>query len=69
VTHVVHVPYSVEQDEDGDWHASAYPRPGAAAFGEGSTQEAAIADLRVGLKLLIEEVGIPDELTLTLNVA
>ena len=44
-------------------------RPGVAAFGEGETQEAAIADLRSGLELLIEEVGIPDELTLTLNVA
>jgi hypothetical protein len=35
----------------------------------GPTQEAAISDLRSGLELLIEEVGIPDELTLTLNVA
>jgi predicted RNase H-like HicB family nuclease len=69
VTHIVHVPYVVEQDEDGGWHASAHFRPGVAAFGEGSTQEAAIADLRVGLELLIEEAGIPDEMTLTLNVA
>jgi predicted RNase H-like HicB family nuclease len=64
------VPYIVEQDEDGDgWCASAQLRPGVAAFGEGDTREAAIADLRSGLELLIEEVGIPDELTLTLNVA
>jgi predicted RNase H-like HicB family nuclease len=69
VTHVVHVPYIVEQDEDGVWCASAQLRPGVAAFGDGPTQEAAIADLRVGLELLIEEVGIPDELTPTLNVA
>ena len=69
VTHVLHVPYVVEQDEDGGWHASAYLRLGVAAFGEGATQEAAIADLRAGLELLIEEVGIPDELTLTINVA
>lgn len=70
VTRVVHVPYVVEQDEDGaGWYASAQLRPGVAAFGEGETQEAAIADLRSGLELLIEEVGIPDELTLTLNVA
>jgi hypothetical protein len=32
-------------------------------------RDEAIADLRSGLELLIEEVGIPDELTLTLNVA
>jgi hypothetical protein len=40
-----------------------------AAFGEGKTQDEALADLRAGLELLIEEVGIPDEMTLTLNVA
>jgi predicted RNase H-like HicB family nuclease len=69
VTHTVHVPYVVGQDEDGGWHASAHLRFGVAAFGQGSTQEAAIADLRAGLELLIEEAGIPDEMTLTLNVA
>ena len=69
VTRVVHVPYVAEQDEEGGWYASAQLRPGVAAFGEGPTQEAAISDLRSGLELLIEEVGIPDELTLTLNVA
>jgi predicted RNase H-like HicB family nuclease len=69
VTRIVHVPYVVEQDEDGVWCASAQLRPGVAAFGDGPTQEAAIADLREGLELLIEEVGPPDELTLTLDVA
>lgn len=69
MTRVVHVPYTVEQDEDGVWCASALLRPGVGAVGDGATQEEAIADLRAGLELLIEEVGIPDELTLTLNVA
>jgi predicted RNase H-like HicB family nuclease len=69
VTRVVHVPYLVEQDEDGVWCASAQLRPGVAAFGEGQTQDEALAELRAGLELLIEEVGIPDEMTLTLNVA
>ena len=63
------MPYTVEQDEDGVWCATAQLRPGVAAFGNGPTQEAAIDDLRAGLELLIEEVEIPDELTLTLNVA
>jgi predicted RNase H-like HicB family nuclease len=63
------VPYTVEQDEDGVWCASALLRPGVGAVGDGATQEEAIEDLRAGLELLIEEVGIPDELTLTLNVA
>ena len=30
MTRVVHVPYVVEQDEDGDWCASAQLRPGVA---------------------------------------
>jgi predicted RNase H-like HicB family nuclease len=70
VTRTVHVPYVVEQDEDGGgWYASAHLRADVAAFGEGATREAAIEDLRAGLELLLEEVGPPDELTLTLNVA
>jgi predicted RNase H-like HicB family nuclease len=63
----VHVPYAIEQDEDGVWCASGLLRPGA--VGDGATPEEAIADLRSGLEVLIEEVGISDELTLTLNVA
>src|ERR1039457_6216484 len=69
VTRVVHVPYAVEQDEDGVWCASAQLRPGVGAVGDGPTQEAAIADLREALEVLLAETGPPDELTLTLNVA
>jgi hypothetical protein len=65
----VHVPYVVEQDEDGVWCASAQLRPGVGAVGDGPTQEAAIADLRAALEALLDVVGPPDELTLTLNVA
>jgi predicted RNase H-like HicB family nuclease len=69
VTRVVHVPYAVEQDEDGVWCASAQLRPGVGAVGDGPTSEAAIADLRQALEVLLAEVGPPDELTLTLDVA
>jgi predicted RNase H-like HicB family nuclease len=69
VTRDVHVPYVVEQDEDGVWCGTAQLRPGVAAFGYGPTREAAFDDLREGLELLIEEVGPPDEMTLTLSVA
>lgn len=65
----IHVPYSVEQDEDGIWCASAQLRPGVGAVGDGATAEEAIADLREALTTLIEEVGAPPELTLTLDVA
>jgi predicted RNase H-like HicB family nuclease len=69
VTRVVHVPYVVEQDEDGVWCASAQLRPGVGAVGDGPTAEAAVADLRDALAALLAEVGPPDELTLTLDVA
>lgn len=63
MTRTVHVPYSVTQDEDGNWCAHALLRVGVGAFGEGSTKEAAITDLRSALKALIDVVGIPDEIT------
>ena len=43
--------------------------PGVGAVGDGPTQEAAIADLREALEILLAETGPPDELTLTLDVA
>ena len=69
VTRVVHVPHAVEQDEDGVWCASAQLRLGVGAVGDGPTAEAAVADLRDALEALLAEVGPPDELTLTLDVA
>jgi hypothetical protein len=69
MSHVIHVPYMLEQDEDGVWCASAQLRPGVGAVGDGATADEAIADLRDSLIALIEEVGVPQELTLTLDVA
>lgn len=66
---VVHVPYTIEQDEDGVWCARAQLRPGVGANGDGPTREAAIADLREALIGLLGEIVVPDELTLTLDVA
>ena len=63
------MPYTVEQDEDGVWCAHAQLRPGVGANGEGQTAEDAIADLREALVGLIAEFGVPDELTLRLDVA
>lgn len=50
VTRVVHVPFAVEQDEDGVRCGSALLRPGVGVVGDGPTQEAAIADLREALE-------------------
>jgi predicted RNase H-like HicB family nuclease len=69
MSRVIHLPYTLEQDEDGVWCASAQLRPGVGAVGDGATPEEAISDLREALTLLIEEVGAPPELTLTLDVA
>lgn len=65
----VHVPYCVEQDKTGTWCASAQLRPGVGAVGDGATEQAAVADLREALTALLEEVGPPAELTVTLDVA
>jgi predicted RNase H-like HicB family nuclease len=66
---IVHVPYVLEQDEDGTWCAHGQLRPQVGAHGEGDTPDAAIADLREALSGLIAEFGVPQELTLTLDVA
>ncbi len=44
-------------------------RPGVGAHGEGDTPEAAVADLREALEGLIAEFGVPQELTITVDVA
>ncbi|MEU3020713.1 hypothetical protein ABZ635_25385 [Nocardiopsis sp. NPDC007018] len=69
MSRTVHVPYTIEQDEDGIWCAHAQLRPGVGAHGEGDDPETAIADLREALALLIEEFGPPQELELTVSVA
>jgi len=69
VSWTVHVPYTIEQDEDGVWCASAQLRPSVGAVGEAATKEAAVADLAEALAALIAETGAPPEVTLTLNVA
>jgi len=69
MSRIVHVPYTLERDEDGVWCAAAQLRPGIGAVGDGATADEAIADLRAALTALIDEVGVPQELTLTLDVA
>ncbi|MCO8275209.1 hypothetical protein M1L60_31970 [Actinoplanes sp. TRM 88003] len=59
------VPIVVGRDEDGVWCACAQLRPGAGAHGEGETEDAAVEDLRQALIGLIEEFGVPRELSVT----
>jgi predicted RNase H-like HicB family nuclease len=65
-TVTVTVPVVVERDEDGVWCAHAQLRPGVGAHGEGDTEQEAIDDLREALTGLIEEFGVPRELSITL---
>ncbi|MEI8412927.1 MULTISPECIES: type II toxin-antitoxin system HicB family antitoxin [unclassified Kribbella] len=64
----VHVPYTVEQDETGAWSAAAAVTPDAFANGEGDTREEAIEDLREAVAFLLEEVGVPEELVVTIEL-
>jgi predicted RNase H-like HicB family nuclease len=64
VDRVVHVPYTVEEDEGGWWSAHA-SLPGGGANGEGRTADEAVADLREALDGWFAEFGVPDELTIT----
>jgi predicted RNase H-like HicB family nuclease len=64
-TITVTVPVVVERDEDGVWCAHAQLRPGVGAHGQGDTEEAALDDLREALTGLIEEFGVPRELSIT----
>ena len=61
----VTVPIVIEQDEDGVWCAHAQLRPGVGAHGEGDTEDAALEDLREALTALIQEFGVPRELSIT----
>lgn len=61
----VTVPVVVDRDELGVWCAHAQLRPGVGAHGEGDTEEAALEDLRGALTGLIEEFGVPRELSIT----
>jgi predicted RNase H-like HicB family nuclease len=64
-TTTVTVPIVIERDEDGTWCAHAQLRPGVGAHGEGSTEQEALDDLREALIGLIEEFGVPRELSVT----
>lgn len=59
MSRAVHLPYTIEQDEDGVWCAHAQLRPGVGAHGEGDSREAAIADLREAHTGLIAEFDTP----------
>ena len=68
----VHVPYTVEQDEDGVWCAHAWLGSSGGANGNGATAEEAVADLRKAVRMVIEMVieedGVPVQLERSLDL-
>ena len=64
----VHVPYTVEQDEDGVWCAHAWLGSSGGANGNGATVEEAVADLREAVRMVFEKDGIPVQLARSLDL-
>jgi predicted RNase H-like HicB family nuclease len=64
----VHIPYTVEQDEDGVWSAHAWLGSSGGANGNGNTPEEAVADLREAVQMVFEEDGVPVELARSMDL-
>jgi hypothetical protein len=67
-TRTVHIPYTLERDEDGVWNAHAWLGSSGGANGNGPTEEEAIADLREAVQMVIDEDGVPEQLARTLDL-
>ena len=65
---VVHVPYIVEQAQDGIWHARTQVPSQAEADGSGRSRDEAVASLRESLASIIAELGVLEEIALTVDV-
>ena len=64
----VHVPYTVDQDEDGVWCAHAWLGASGGANGNGATRDEAVADLLEAVEMVIDEDGVPAQLAQTLDL-
>jgi predicted RNase H-like HicB family nuclease len=68
VVREVHVPVTVEQDEDGVWCAHAWLGSSGGANASGDTREEALASLRDAVQMVLDEDGVPPELAETLDL-
>jgi predicted RNase H-like HicB family nuclease len=66
---IVHVPYTLEQDEDGIWCAHAWLGSSGGANGNGSTPQEAIDDLRQAVQMVFDEDGVPEQLEHSLDLS
>ncbi len=65
---ILHVPYTLEQDEDGIWCAHAWLGSSGGANGNGQTPDEAVGDLREAVQMVIDEDGVPEQLARSLDV-
>jgi predicted RNase H-like HicB family nuclease len=63
-----HVPYTVDQDEDGAWCAHAWLGSSGGANGNGATRDEAVTDLLEAVQMVIEADGVPAQLAQTLDL-
>ena len=61
------VPFTIAQDENGAWCAAAALTPDAFANGRGDTRDDAIEDLKAAIVALVDVVGIPEQLLVTVE--
>jgi hypothetical protein len=59
---IVHVQFTVKQDEDSVWCAHAWLGSSGGANGNGATAEDAVTDLRQAVLMVIEEDGVPAQM-------
>jgi hypothetical protein len=62
------VPYTLEQDADGIWKAHAWLGSSGGANGNGPSADAAVADLREAVQMVMDEDGVPEQLARTLDL-
>ena len=64
----VHVPVTVEQDEDWAWCAHAWLGSSGGANAYGDPREEPLARLREAVQMVLDEDGVPPELAETLDL-
>ncbi|MFF0342220.1 type II toxin-antitoxin system HicB family antitoxin [Kribbella sp. NPDC004875] len=66
--HQLHVPYVVEQDDDGIWTAEAALTPDSFLHANGRTREAALEDLREAILEAVNDAGLPEQLVVDVEI-
>lgn len=64
----LHLPFVVDQDEDGTWIAESALTPDIFVSGEGETREASLDDLRLQIARAVADSGAPEQLVVDVDV-